>query len=116
MTSGGPSLRGKIAAIGFVLPSFVIIAGVFALPLVLLLGVRPLAKALLKKREDANRGGALPMGGADGVAMPAPVSAEMLGAGGVPLGERVGLVRDFTRDNPARAALAVRDMIKAEGN
>lgn len=84
--------------------------------LVLLLGVRPLAKALLKKREDTNRGGALPMGGADGVAMPAPVSAEMLGAGGVPLGERVGLVRDFTRDNPARAALAVRDMIKAEGN
>ncbi|WP_447727586.1 flagellar basal-body MS-ring/collar protein FliF [Sphingomonas koreensis] len=84
--------------------------------LVLLLGVRPLARALLKKREDAGRGGALPMGGADGVAMPAPVSAEMLGAGGVPLGERVGLVRDFTRDNPARAALAVRDMIKAEGN
>ena len=84
--------------------------------LVLLLGVRPLARALLKKREDTNRGGALPMGGADGVAMPAPVSAEMLGAGGVPLGERVGLVRDFTRDNPARAALAVRDMIKAEGN
>jgi flagellar M-ring protein FliF len=84
--------------------------------LVLLLGVRPLAKALLKKREDSNRGGALPMGGADGVAMPAPVSAEMLGAGGVPLGERVGLVRDFTRDNPARAALAVRDMIKAESN
>jgi flagellar M-ring protein FliF len=84
--------------------------------LVLLLGVRPLAKALLKKREDANRGAALPMGGADGVSMPAPVSAEMLGAGGVPLGERVGLVRDFTRDNPARAALAVRDMIKAEGN
>ncbi|WP_343521041.1 flagellar basal-body MS-ring/collar protein FliF [Sphingomonas sp.] len=83
--------------------------------LVLLLGVRPLAKALLKKREDANRGSSLPMGGADGVAMPAPVSAEMLGAGGVPLGERVGLVRDFTRDNPARAALAVRDMIKADG-
>lgn len=84
--------------------------------LVLLLGVRPLAKALLKKREDTNRGGSLPMGGTDGVAIPAPVSAEMLGAGGVPLGERVGLVRDFTRDNPARAALAVRDMIKAEGN
>ncbi|HWU95751.1 MAG TPA: hypothetical protein VN029_09135 [Sphingomonas sp.] len=28
--------------------------------------------------------------------------------------ERVGLVRGFTRDNPARAALAVRDMIKAD--
>ncbi|MET4388428.1 putative spermidine/putrescine transport system permease protein [Bradyrhizobium sp. F1.4.3] len=31
--------REQLAAIGFVLPSFVIIAGVFALPLVLLLGV-----------------------------------------------------------------------------
>ena len=26
--------------------------------------------------------------------------------------DRVGLVRGFTRDNPARAALAVRDMIR----
>lgn len=80
--------------------------------LVLLLGVRPLAKALLRKREDAARGTALPMGGADGVPLPAQVSPEMLGAAGVSLGDRVGLVRDFTRDNPARAALAVRDMIK----
>lgn len=80
--------------------------------LVLFMGVRPLATALLKKREDAGRGGALPMGGADGVALPTPVSPAMLGAGGVSLGDRVGLVRDFTRDNPARAALAVRDMIK----
>ena len=31
--------RERLAAVGFVLPSFVIIAGVFALPLVLLLGV-----------------------------------------------------------------------------
>lgn len=80
--------------------------------LVLFMGVRPLATALLKKREDGGRGGALPMGGADSVALPTPVSPEMLGAGGVSLGDRVGLVRDFTRDNPARAALAVRDMIK----
>jgi flagellar M-ring protein FliF len=28
--------------------------------------------------------------------------------------ERIGAVRGFTRDNPARAALAVRDMIKAD--
>lgn len=81
--------------------------------LVLLLGVRPLARALLRKREDA-RGPALPMGAADGVGVPAPVSPAMLGAGGVSLGDRVGLVREFTRDNPARAALAVRDMIKSE--
>lgn len=80
--------------------------------LVLFMGVRPLAKALLKKRDDNSRGGALAMGGADGVPLPSPVSPEMLGAGGVSLGDRVGLVRDFTRDNPARAALAVRDMIK----
>lgn len=84
--------------------------------LVLFMGVRPLAKALLKKREDTGRGAALPMGSADGVALPTPVSPEMLGAGGVSLGDRVGLVRDFTRDNPARAALAVRDMIKTGGN
>lgn len=83
--------------------------------LVLFMGVRPLVKALLKKREDGNPATALPMGGADGVTMPAQVSAEMLGAGGVSLGDRVGLVRDFTRDNPARAALAVRDMIKTQG-
>jgi flagellar M-ring protein FliF len=80
--------------------------------LVLFMGVRPLAKALLKKRDEAGRGGALPMGGADGVALPAQVNPAMLGGAGVSLGDRVGLVRDFTRDNPARAALAVRDMIK----
>ena len=28
--------------------------------------------------------------------------------------DRIGTVRGFTRDNPARAALAVRDMIKAD--
>lgn len=83
--------------------------------LVLLLGVRPLAKALLKKREDSRPASALAMGGADGVAMPSQVSPAMMGGAGVPLGDRVGLVRDFTRDNPARAALAVRDMIKTEG-
>lgn len=82
--------------------------------LVLLLGVRPLAKALMRRRDDARPAGA-PMGSADGVAIPAPVSPEMLAGSGLSLGDRVGLVRDFTRDNPARAALAVRDMIRAEG-
>jgi flagellar M-ring protein FliF len=28
--------------------------------------------------------------------------------------DRIGAVRGFTRDNPARAALAIRDMIKAD--
>ena len=39
----------------------------------------------------------------------------MLDKGGKSYDDRVGLVRGFTRDNPARAALAVRDMIKADG-
>lgn len=84
--------------------------------LVLLLGVRPLAKALLKKREEATAPRpALPIGGPDGPVPGQPaVSADMLQQGGIGYDERVGLVRGFTRDNPARAALAVRDMIKAD--
>ncbi len=82
--------------------------------LVLLLGVRPLARALMRRRDDA-RGSGAPMGAADGVQLPTPVSPQMLSGSGLSLGDRVGLVRDFTRDNPARAALAVRDMIRTEG-
>lgn len=81
--------------------------------LVLLLGVRPLARALMRRRDDARVTGA-PMGAADGVQLPTPVSPEMLAGSGLSLGDRVGLVRDFTRENPARAALAVRDMIRTE--
>ncbi|WP_422056088.1 flagellar basal-body MS-ring/collar protein FliF [Sphingomonas sp.] len=81
--------------------------------LVLLLGVRPLARALMRRRDDARPAGA-PMGAADGVQLPTPVSPEMLAGSGLSLGDRVGLVRDFTRENPARAALAVRDMIRTE--
>ena len=93
--------------------------------LVLFLGVRPIAKGLMKKREDATPGAAPVLAGPDaalgpnGVAVPGapsfdgPVSVEMLdSARGYD--ERVGLVRGFTRENPTRAALAVRDMIKAE--
>lgn len=90
--------------------------------LVLFLGVRPLAKALLKKREEvpvaraalgAPVAGAVP--GVEGSsAVPhVPVSIEMLDqARGYD--ERIGMVRGFTRDNPTRAALAVRDMIRSE--
>lgn len=94
--------------------------------LVLLLGVRPLAKALLKKREEAgapalDAPGALPMGGPagapamgeDGIAVAPPVTLEMIAATNS-YDEKIGAVRGFTRDNPARAALAVRDMIAAE--
>ncbi|RYE88644.1 MAG: flagellar M-ring protein FliF [Hyphomicrobiales bacterium] len=83
--------------------------------LVLFLGVRPLIKALLKKRDDAQVRQALAIGTSDG-AMPQPaVSIDMLERNGNSYDDRVGLVRGFTRDNPARAALAVRDMIKADG-
>ena len=85
--------------------------------LVLFLGVRPLARALLKKRDDAGQRLALPIGGPDGPGIPAPVpsvSIDMLEDRGNSYDDRVGLVRGFTRENPARAALAVRDMIKAD--
>lgn len=82
--------------------------------LVLLLGVRPLARALMRRRDDARAPGA-PMGAPDGVQLPTPVSPQMLAGSGLSLGDRVGLVRDFTRENPARAALVVRDMIRTEG-
>ena len=90
--------------------------------LVLFLGVRPLTKALLKKRDEPAAGGsrpALAMGGpaaaaGGGVEGLPPVSIDMLDSAGNSYDERVGLVRGFTRDNPARAALAVRDMIKAD--
>jgi len=96
--------------------------------LVLLLGVRPLLKTMLKKRADAEAAakGALlgpdgaPMGSAtgegqseDGIRVADPVGIEDLeDARGYE--QRVHAVRGFTRDNPARAALAVRDMMGAE--
>jgi flagellar M-ring protein FliF len=85
--------------------------------LVLFLGVRPLTKALLKKREDATPRPALPIGGhhPEEASAPTPsVSIDMLADRGNSYDDRVGLVRGFTRENPARAALAVRDMIKAD--
>jgi flagellar M-ring protein FliF len=83
--------------------------------LVLFLGVRPLAGALLKKRDDATHRPALPIGSPDSQGPPLPsVSIDMLEDRGNSYDDRVGLVRGFTRENPARAALAVRDMIKAD--
>ncbi len=98
--------------------------------LVLLLGVRPLAKALMKKKEDVDAA-ARPafgraIGGADGegsseegeggmpgtIAVAPPVTLDEIEASRN-YDERIGKVRGFTRDNPARAALAVRDMMKA---
>ena len=42
-----------------------------------------------------------------------PVSIDMLDQARS-YDERIGMVRGFTRDNPTRAALAVRDMIKSD--
>lgn len=81
--------------------------------LVLLFGVKPLAKTLLKKREDAVQPRLALGSGEAGQPGPEPVSIDML-EGGRGYDDRVGLVRGFTRDNPARAALAVRDMIKSD--
>ncbi|MBI0475936.1 flagellar M-ring protein FliF [Sphingomonas sp. MA1305] len=88
--------------------------------LVLLLGVRPLAKGLMKKREEATTAGALPIGAADGalggnvgITVHEPVSLERLEQQGG-IDNRIDAVRGFTRDNPARAALALRDMMKAD--
>ena len=81
--------------------------------LVLLFGVKPLAKALLKKREETAQPRLALGSGEAGQPGPEPVSIDML-EGGRGYDDRVGLVRGFTRDNPARAALAVRDMIKSD--
>lgn len=84
--------------------------------LVLFIGVKPLASALLKKRDDAGRGGrdlaALGIGAPTGNTR-GPVGIDQL-EGAQNFDQRLGTVRGFTRDNPARAALAVRDMIKAD--
>ncbi len=82
--------------------------------LVLFLGVRPLSKALMKKRDEAAPAGGQLIAGPDGVTVAPAVGLDQLG-GGMRVDDRIGAVRGFTRDNPARAALAVRDMIKAEG-
>ena len=87
--------------------------------LVLLLGVRPLAKGLMKKREDATEPSATALAGpagspaADGITVHESVSLDRLEATQT-VDDRIGAVRGFTRDNPARAALAIRDMIKAD--
>lgn len=94
--------------------------------LVLMLGVRPLARGLMKKRDEAAEPGALPsapelvFNEETGEAVLAPpkrpaISIEMLEQTRG-YDDRIAMVQGFTRDNPTRAALAVRDMIKQESN
>ncbi|MEG3176871.1 flagellar basal-body MS-ring/collar protein FliF [Sphingomonas sp. RB3P16] len=91
--------------------------------LVLFLGVRPLAAALLKKRDDTAQPRAAlgreigARDGYDGGQIPPPRSDQPVSIDALEnarnYDDRIGMVRGFTRDNPARAALAVRDMIKS---
>lgn len=101
--------------------------------LLVLFGVRPIVKSMTRKRGDeggprlalANSGSteaqvAVPneIAGEPPIALNAagqqvPVSIDMLDQARS-YDERIGMVRGFTRDNPTRAALAVRDMIKAD--
>ena len=75
--------------------------------LVIFVGLKPMLKLLGRKREDAVGEGEM------AISRP-PVSVEALeNAQGYE--DKVKLVRDFTRDNPARAALAVKDMIRSDG-
>jgi len=94
--------------------------------MVLVMGVRPLSRALMKKREEAAPRPELPgipigpTEDAEGNPIPnvprrPSVSIEMLDqARGYD--DRIAMVQAFTRDNPTRAALAVRDMIKTDAN
>ncbi len=87
--------------------------------LVLILGVRPLSKALLKKRDDVATdrpalGAPIEGDGAEpGITTQPVVSLDQL-ENSRGYDDRIGAVRGFTRDNPTRAALAVRDMIRAD--
>jgi flagellar M-ring protein FliF len=78
--------------------------------LVLFVGLKPMLKMMGKKREA---GGSSDLG-EFAMTRPQGVSVEALeNAQGYE--DKVKLVRDFTRDNPARAALAVKDMIRSDG-
>lgn len=79
--------------------------------LVLLLGVRPLLRLIQRPRRAADPALAAPAAVAP-AADPAANLALIDNAAGYQ--DKVRLVRDFTRDNPQRAALAVRDMIRSD--
>lgn len=86
--------------------------------LVLIMGVKPLAAALMKRRDDAGspgRNAFVPQGQAQGqLANHGSSQLDRLESSNN-YDDRVGIVQGFTRENPARAALAVRDMIKSDG-
>lgn len=85
--------------------------------LVLLLGVRPALRAIGRRR-DAAAGVPTPDGALAGVPMAAAGGDVATGGAAIPApadpAARIGMVRALTRDDPARAALAVRDMIRSD--
>ncbi len=81
--------------------------------LVLFVGLKPMLRMIGKKKDDAGASGepqveslSTAIGRRPSLELEQIESAQSYD-------QKVKLVRDFTRDNPARAALAVRDMIKA---
>ncbi len=89
--------------------------------LVLFMGVRPMVKAINEKRKADAAAETARIAAAEAAqqaalaapAGPEPVSMAMLETA-QGYDDRVGLVRGFTRDNPTRAALAIRDMIQSD--
>lgn len=88
--------------------------------LVVFLGVRPLSKAILKKREEPAPGPRPALArdyASDGTGQNPPPPGQPVSIDALEnarnYDDRIGMVRGFTRDNPTRAALAVRDMIKS---
>ena len=89
--------------------------------LVLFMGVRPMVKAINEKRKADAAAETARIAAAEAAtqaaltapAEPEPVSMAMLETA-TGYDDRVGLVRGFTRDNPTRAALAIRDMIQSD--
>ena len=83
--------------------------------LVLLLGVRPLVKAITGKRDGAGKDAAAATAddAAPAIAVQPPVGLDRIESSNS-FEDRIEAMRGFTRDNPARAALTIRDMIKAD--
>jgi flagellar M-ring protein FliF len=82
--------------------------------LVLFVGLKPMLRMLGRKKEAAESAPASAPPQDLGTALGRRPSIELEQIESAQsYDQKVKLVRDFTRDNPARAALAVRDMIKA---
>lgn len=86
--------------------------------------VRPLVKSVVKRRDKATAEATTAAHQDAAIGLPGPAAAALQpGSGATALemldgargyDDRVQAVRSFTRDNPERAALAVRDMMRAD--